>query len=262
MKILVTNDDGIYAAGLWAAVEALADAGEVVVVAPDREQSGVGPSVTLHGPVRAVEVIPVVRGVQTYAVEGTPADSVILALESLVGNVDLVVAGINSGANLGEDVLISGTVGAVLQGYFRAIPSLAVSVASLRANRFEAAAQLTSILARQVLEGSLPTPLLLNVNLPHVAPEQIKGIDITRLARRTYADTVRLGDDGKRKYYWITRTRPAWHLEEGTDVWAVRHRRVSITPLQTDMTSADTLSAMAGLPEKLSHAFARTSSSS
>lgn len=261
MRILVTNDDGVYAPGLWAAVEALQSIGEVVVVAPDREQSGVGPSVTLNSPVRAVEVVPVVPGTQTFAVEGTPADSVILALETLIEKVDLVVAGINSGANLGEDVLISGTVGATLQGYFRGIPSLAVSVASLHNARFEAAAQLLTALARQAGDGLLPKPVLLNVNLPPVAPEDIKGIDVTRLARRTYADTVRQGDDGKRKYYWITRTRPAWEMEEGTDVWSVRHRKVSITPLRTDITSTAALSAIEGLPQRLLQVFPLRSAS-
>ncbi|MFC1935411.1 5'/3'-nucleotidase SurE [Chloroflexota bacterium] len=262
MRILVTNDDGIHARGLWAVVEALRSVGEVMVVAPDREQSGVGSSVTLHNPVRATEVVPAVPGTWTYAVEGTPADSVILALESLVGNVDLVVAGINSGANLGEDVLMSGTMGAALQGYFRGIPSLAVSVTSLNAKRFEAAAQLLIALAQRVGEDFLPKPVLLNVNLPPVTPEQIGGIDVTRLARRTYADTVRQGDDGKRKYYWITRTRPAWEMEEGTDVWSVLHRRVSITPLQTDMTSSAALSAIAGLPQKLLQVVPRKPTSS
>ena len=262
MKILVTNDDGVYAPGLWAAVEALEGMGEVVVVAPDREQSGVGPSVSLNSPVRAREVVPPVQGIKTYAVEGSPADSAILALEVLVENVDLLVAGINSGANLGEDVLISGTVGAVLQGYYRGIPSVAVSVASLNPADFDSPARLLAALAQQVGEESLPNPVLLNVNLPPVAPEEIKGIDVTRLARRRYADTVRQGDDGKRRYYWITRTRPAWDMEEGTDVWSVRHRRVSITPLQTEMTATATVAAMEGLPQRLLHAFPSTTESS
>ena len=219
MKILVTNDDGVYSPGLWAAVAALEGLGEVVVVAPDREQSGVGPSVTLHGPVRAVEVVPPIQGIKTYAVEGTPADSVIVALEALVENVDLLVAGFNSGFNLGEDVLISGTVGAVLQGYFRGVSSIAVSVGSLKAEEFKASSKVLAALAREVAEGGLPKSILLNVNLPPVKPEEIKGIDVTRLARRRYADTVRQGDDGKRRYYWITRTRPAWEMVEGTDVW-------------------------------------------
>ena len=255
MKILVTNDDGIYAPGLWAAVEVLEDMGEVVVVAPDREQSGVGASVTLNSPVRTVEVVAPLEGIHTYAVEGTPADSVIVALEALVQNVDLLVSGINSGFNLGEDVLVSGTVGAVLQGYFRGIPSLAVSVGSLHATDFRAATQLLSALVQEAAEGWLPRPILLNANLPPLAPKEIEGIDMTRLARRRYADTVRQGDDGKRKYYWITRTRPAWDMEKGTDVWSVRHRRVSLTPLQTDMTAATTLAAIEGLPERLQKLF-------
>jgi len=110
MKVLATNDDGVNSPGLWAVVEALRDMAEVVVVAPDRDQSGVGPSLTLRSPVRATEVAPAVDGVTTYSVEGTPADSVVVALEKLVGTVDLVVSGINMGANLGSDVLLSGTV--------------------------------------------------------------------------------------------------------------------------------------------------------
>ncbi len=254
-KILVTNDDGIYAPGLWATVEALEGMGKVVVVACDREQSGVGPSVSLHGPIRVVEVVPQVEGTQTYAVEGTPADSVILALETLVENVGLVVSGINSGFNLGDDVLVSGTIGALLPAYARGIPSLAVSVGSLHATDFRAAVQVLTALAREMLEGRVPNPTLLNVNLPPIAPKEIKGIDVTRLASRRYADTVKQGDDGKRSYYWITRTRPAWDMEEGTDVWTVRHRRISITPLQTDLTANNVIPSLGSLTSRLQTAF-------
>ena len=193
MKILVTNDDGVYSEGLWAVVEALRNMAEVVAVASDREQSGVGTSVTLHAPVRVTEVMPLVDGTLTYAVEGTPADSVILALEKLVGKVDLVVSGINKGANLGEDVMISGTVGAALQGYCRDIPAVAVSVASLKSVRFDAAAPMLRAVAQQIAEGSLPVPLLLNINLPPISPEEIEGVDVTRLARRAYVDVVTEG---------------------------------------------------------------------
>ena len=119
MKVLVTNDDGVNSPGLCAVAGALCDMAEVVVVAPDRDQSGVGPALTLRAPVRATKVAPLVGGVTTYSVEGTPADSVVVGLEKLVGAVDLVVAGINIGANLGSDVLLSGTVGAAFQGYHR-----------------------------------------------------------------------------------------------------------------------------------------------
>ena len=170
MKVLVTNDDGVYSPGLWAAVEALREIAEVVVVAPDRELSGVSGSVTLHSPVRAMEVEASKNGTVTYAVEGTPADCVILAMEKLVGEVDLLVSGINKGANVGADVLISGTVGAALQGYARGVPSVAISVAALKATRFGAAAQVLRGVAQQVRQGSLVAPLLLNINLPDVPP--------------------------------------------------------------------------------------------
>jgi 5'-nucleotidase len=255
MKILVTNDDGIYAPGLWAAVEALAGMAEVVVVAPDREQSGTGTAVTLNEPIRAVEIVPMVEGTKTFAVEGTPADAVILALETLVGEVDLVVAGINSGANLGADVMISGTVGAALQGYNRGIQSIAISVASLRNVRFDSAAAVLASLAQQVAEGAVSATVLLNVNVPPMIREDITGVDVTRLAGRRYADTVKLGDDGKRPYYWITRTRPAWNVEEGTDVWSVRHRRISVTPLNTDITAEAVLTDVQGLIEQVQPLF-------
>jgi len=254
VNILITNDDGVFAPGLWAAVEALEGMGRIVVVAPDREQSGVGGSVTLNSPVRAKEIVPTVQGTQTWAVEGTPADSVILALECLTKDIDLVVAGINMGANLGEDVLISGTVGAALQGYTRGIPSIALSLASLRPTGFHAAASILKQLAIQAQEGQIPAGVLLNVNVPPVPPDQLQGVEITRLAKRAYADTVRQSDDGKNGYYWITRTRPAWDMQEGTDVWAVRSRRISITPLQTNLTAASAMSGLADLSQRLASA--------
>ena len=165
MKILVTNDDGVYSTGLLKAVEALSGIHEVVVVAPDRELSGMSGAVSLHVPVRAMEIELMTNGPLTYAIEGTPADCVILAMEKLVGNVDLLVSGINKGANLGTDVLISGTVGAALQGYTRGVPSVAISVAALETTRFDAAAQLLKSIAGYVQQGSLVSPLLLNINL-------------------------------------------------------------------------------------------------
>jgi len=208
------------------------------VVAPDREQSGVGTAITLSQPIRATKMVPLVSGIDTYAVEGTPSDSAIVALESLIeGPVDLVVSGINQGANMGNDVFISGTMGAALQGFFRDIPAIAISVAALRDVHFASAAQMVRLLAQAVGDGRLLPPLLLNINLPNVPVEKIKGVSLTHLGRRTYMDVIKEGDDGRRKYYWITRERPGWVLEKGLDVWAVRRRRISITPLHTDLTS-------------------------
>ncbi|MFC1963241.1 5'/3'-nucleotidase SurE [Chloroflexota bacterium] len=237
MRILVTNDDGITAPGLWALVKEIAKVGEVIVVAPDREQSAVGTSVTLHQPLRVRAVRPVLQGIKTYTVEGTPADSVIIALKLLLNrDVDLLLSGINEGPNLGNDVLISGTVGAALQGHFYGLSSIAISVADMKKSKFDAAAKFSALLAQQAASGNLPPGTLLNVNLPNRILSQISGVEITRLAQRNYSDRVKRGHDGKRDYYWIVRGRSEWKEEEGTDVWAIKQKKVSITPLQRDLT--------------------------
>jgi 5'-nucleotidase len=256
VNILVTNDDGVYAPGLWAGVSALSDIGDVVVVAPDRDQSGRGPSVTLDTPVRVKRGLRVREGIETYAVEGTPGDSVILAVENLMASVDLVVSGVNNGANLGDDVFVSGTVGAAIHGYFRGIPSIAISIASPRASDFRPAEHVLARLAEMFADGLLPKSILLNVNIPPIHSSKIEGIDLTRLAGRRYADTVRGENDWKGGvFYWITRSRPAWDVEEGTDAWSVLHNRISITPLQMDLTSKSVADMISGLPGKLSDSF-------
>lgn len=246
MKILVSNDDGIQAKGLWLLVKALQGVGEVVVVAPDREQSAVSSALTLHHPVRAHSLRPsLTGGVEAFSVEGTPADSVLLALSELYrGSINLVVAGINEGANLGEDVFLSGTVGAALQGYFRGIPSLALSVEQGEHQPFPVAASLGSQLARLVREGQLAEELLLNVNVPSLPKEEIRGIEITKLARRSYLDLIRKGHDGKREYYWIRRGAPQGEVAEDTDIAALQAKKISITPLQTDLTKRKHLSSL------------------
>ena len=211
---------------------------EVTVVAPDREQSGVGTAITLSQPLRVTEVPPHVDGIPTYAVEGTPADSAIVALQTLIKEpVDLVISGINKGANMGNDVFISGTMGAALQAHFRGIPAIAISVAALKDVEFAPAARVARLFAESVAEGRLTAPLLLNVNLPNLPADRIRGVSLTRFGQRTYMDVVNEGDDGRRKYYWIARDRPGWVLERGLDVWAVRRRRISITPVHTDLTA-------------------------
>ena len=251
MKVLVINDDGVNAPGLWAAVDALSEVAQVVVVVPDREQSGVGTSVTLHGPLRVAEVISRVDGVPCYTVEGTPGDSAILALEVLVGTVDLVVSGINSGANLGEDVLVSGTVGGALHGYFRGITAIAISVTALRDVHFQAAAALLKLLVRFIERHPSQRPVLLNINLPNVPPDKIEGVAITTMGQRSYMDVVREDSDERHKYYWIARTKPVRDMVKGTDIWAVRHNRISITPIQTDMTSLDLVHSLEPLGQEI-----------
>jgi len=237
LRILVTNDDGVYAEGLWTLVEALKGVGEVIVSAPDREQSAVGTSVTLHHPLRMKQVEPRIKGVETYSIEGTPADSVILGLQVVTKDgVDLVMSGINEGVNLGNDVYISGTLGAAIQGHFHGVPAIAISTA-LRENkvRFEAAARMGKILAMKIKEKALPTRSLLNVNTPCLPIERIEGVELTRPGHRTYRDAIEKGNDGKRDYYWIVRGEPTWEEKTGSDICAIRNKKISITPLPVNL---------------------------
>jgi len=250
LKILVTNDDGFYARGLWLLAKELSKVGDVVIVAPDREQSAVASSMTLHHPLRVRKVRSALEGVPSYSVEGTPSDCVILALgRILTEKVDLVFSGINEGANLGDDVLLSGTVGAALQGYFKGIPSVAISVGAIKDIHFEVAAKLAGLLARKI--GEIPREVLLNVNLPNLPLDEIKGIEVTKLGRRSFGDKVVEGNDGKREYYWIVRGEPQWQPSEGTDVKAFIEDKISITPLYTDLTSAKALAKLKKLPLEL-----------
>lgn len=236
MKILVTNDDGVNAPGLWKAVEALNDIGEVVVSAPDRDQSGVGSAMTLLDVVKAREVMqPPIAGVRTFAVEGTPADSVILASEALTpGGFDMVVSGINEGSNLGLDILTSGTVGAASQGYFRGIHSIALSVASLTNVQFDAAASAAKAVVKSIASAPPSLPLFLNVNLPNATPDRIRGAEVTQLGHRLYLENVDRGNNGRRTHYWIKHNRASnRRVEEGTDILAVRNNHISITALNS-----------------------------
>jgi len=234
MKILVTNDDGILAEGLWALVKGLKNFADVVAVAPDREQSAIGTAVTLSQPLRAQRVRHMVPEVEAYSIQGTPADSVILALEKLVKNeVALVVSGINQGLNLGNDVLISGTVGAALQGYLRGFPALAISISSADNHYLSNAARVAALLAEKIYSNVLPTNVFLNVNLPDLPSSEIKGAIVTRLAGKSHIDTVEEGHDGKRKYYWLVRQRINKNRDALTDIGAIEQGNISITPLHT-----------------------------
>jgi len=231
VRILVTNDDGIFADGLWTLVGELKSIADIVVVAPDREMSAIGTAVSLHQPVRARKVTPKVDGVETYAVEGTPADSVILALGKLVRDrVDLVISGINRGANLGDDVLISGTVGAALQASLHGFPAFAISLALGDNLHFGNAAKFATLLAIRFSSGALPNNICLNVNLPL---EQIKGVRLTHPARKSHTDTVEERYDNGRQHYQLVRQRINKPIDEGTDIWAVEQGNISISPLLT-----------------------------
>jgi 5'-nucleotidase len=235
--ILVTNDDGVHAPGLRALVATLDALGEVHVVAPDREVSACSQSLTLKHPLRAENVEP-----RVHAVDGTPADCVNLALVKLLPRrPELVVSGINRGANLGEDVFYSGTVGGAREGTFFGVPSLAVSLAARAETDFRQAAEFAARLAGLILEKGLPERTLLNVNVP---PGRPAGAMITVQGRREHEGTILEGLDPRRRtYYWIEEGRDRWVSDETSDIHAVRQGYISITPLQSDTTHHAVLAA-------------------
>lgn len=233
MKILVTNDDGVQANSLWALAKELKRVSPVAVVAPDREQSAIGTAVTLSHPLRVQKARPLTPEVEAYSVEGTPGDSVILALEKLFKNeISLVVSGINDGLNVGNDVLISGTVGGALQGYLRGLPAMAISVRGAERPYVDNAARVARLLAEKIISRARNDNVFLNVNLPDLSLDDIKGIKFTRLASESHIDTVEEGHDGRRKYYWLVRQRLANKIHpDMTDIWAIEQGYISITPL-------------------------------
>jgi len=232
MKILVTNDDGIFADGLIALVKELKKIAQVVVVAPDRELSAIGTTVSLHQPVRVRKATPVASGVESYAVEGTPADCVILALGKLAKDkIGLVISGINRGANLGDDVLISGTVGAALQGSLHGLPAFAISATRGDNFYFDDAAKFAALLARKFESGVIPTDICLNINLPNLPRGKINGVKITYPARHSHTDTIEERYNNGRQYYWFVRQRLNRPVDEKTDTWALENGNISISPL-------------------------------
>jgi 5'-nucleotidase len=235
--LLVTNDDGVYAPGIKALAAALGSLGTVYVVAPDREVSACAQSLTLKTPLRAERVED-----RVHAVDGTPADCVNLALVKLLPRrPDLVVSGINRGANLGEDVFYSGTVGGAREGTFFGVPSIAISLAARAETDYTAAASFAARLAGLVLEKGLPERTLLNVNVPPGNPSEMA---ITVQGRREHEGTIFEGLDPRRRpYYWIEEGKDNWHTDEMSDIHAIRRGLISITPLQTDTTHHATLVA-------------------
>jgi 5'-nucleotidase len=236
MKILVTNDDGIQSEGLWALVGELQKIGRVTVVAPDGERSAIGTAVTLFQPLHVEEARSPLNGVTAYAIDGSPSDCVILALGNLIQDgVDMVVSGINLNLNLGEDVYISGTVGAAMQGYFRGLPALAIS-APPPGNQpaLSTAARVAAELAKKMAANS-PAKIFLNVNVPDLPLSEINGIKITRLARSSHINTVEEENHGQQKQYRLVRARLTEAGDNGTDIQAIEQGNISITPLYTSL---------------------------
>ena len=242
MKILVTNDDGVRAPGIRALAEALRGIGEVVVVAPDRERSAVGHALTLHHPLRATEIRPAV-----FAVDGTPTDCVNLGIHTLLGSrPDLVVSGINCGANMGDDITYSGTVSAAMEATLMGIPALAISLVTLsRGENYTAAAAFAARLVRIVSERGLPRDTLLNVNVPDLPQDELGSAVVTTQGKRDYEGKIITKTDPRgRNYYWIGNGEMQFRDLEGTDYHAVKRGLISITPLHLDLTNYDTLAML------------------
>jgi 5'-nucleotidase len=238
MRILITNDDGILAPGLVALAGELSQFAVVRVIAPEREQSASGHSITLHKPLRMDPVQLNGLDVEAYSCNGTPADCVILGVLTSTLRPDLVVSGINRGANLGEEVLYSGTVSAAMEGALQGFKSLAVSVASYLVTDFSGAATVAADLVRRVAALELPDDCFLNVNLPDLRPEEMGAPVLTHLGRRAYINSVERREDPRgRPYYWFTGEAQEVQSGEGTDIGAVLAGHVSVTPVHFDLTN-------------------------
>ena len=233
MNILLSNDDGYLAPGLRCLAEAIADLAEVTIVAPDRNRSGASNSLTLDMPLRVHRA-----GPRVFFVEGTPTDCVHLAITGLLDTEpDMVISGINDGANLGDDVLYSGTVAAALEGRFLGLPTMALSLVGGRRRLFETAARAARGLRTPPTQHPRPSDTILNVNVPDLAYEEISSSVVTRLGYRHRAEPVIRSKDPKgNEIFWVGPPGTGQDAGPGTDFFAVAEGRVSITPLQVDLT--------------------------
>jgi 5'-nucleotidase len=246
--ILVTNDDGIDSEGLLALTQAMAAVDSVVVIAPNRNWTAAGHTKTLDRPLRVAEV-KLADGSPAFSSDGTPSDCVALGMLGFTTEKPrLVVSGINKGPNLADDITYSGTVAAAMESVVWGVPAIAVSLADFYQWEFDYAADFTARLAAQVESNGLSGEVLLNVNVPSVAPDQISGVAVTRLGKRIYRDElIKRVDPFGRDYYWIGGEVPSGvEGDPGTDIWAVTHNYISITPILMDLTNHILLETVRG----------------
>lgn len=238
MRVLLTNDDGIASPGLVALAREISGVAETFVVAPELERSAASHAITLHKPLRATRAHLDDTGLPTWATNGTPADCVVLAVLDLLGSPpDVVVAGINAGANLGMDLFYSGTVSAAVEAALFGISALAISVAGFENIRWEPAAQFAARLVQEMARHGLPPDSFLNVNVPNRPAAEITGVEVTRQSSRRYVNRLeKRADPRGRDYYWLTGSVDPAETAPGTDVRAVAEGRISVTPLRLDMT--------------------------
>lgn len=233
MRILLSNDDGYQARGICCLAEALAQRAKVDVVAPERDRSGASNSLTLDQPLR-----PRVADNGFIYVDGTPTDCVHLAITGfLQEEPDIVVSGINAGANLGDDVIYSGTVAAAMEGRFLGLPAIAVSLVSDGSDHYETAARVVTALLDEMVSSQMPTDTILNINVPDVPLSRLQGLEVTRLGQRHKAEPViRSVDPRGESIYWVGSPGAEQDAGRGTDFYAVRAGYASITPMQVDLT--------------------------
>lgn len=238
MKILVSNDDGFLATGINVLTEALAEIANVVVVAPDRNRSAASNSLTVHAPLRISKIAE-----NRYSVDGTPSDCVHLALTGLLDDEpDLVVSGINHGANLGDDVIYSGTVAAAMEGRFLGLPTIAISLAGDSLTHFDTAARVVTEMVKKLERSSLAPDTTLNVNVPDIPYDELTGIVAARLGFRHKSEPViRTRDPHGRTIYWVGPAGKGQDAGPGTDFHAIDQGAVAVTPLKVDLTRHDSL---------------------
>ena len=241
MRILLSNDDGYFAPGLACLAEALSAIAEVTVVAPERDRSGASNSLTLDRPLHLHKAH---NGF--YYVNGTPTDCVHLAVTGMLDTLpDMVVSGINAGANMGDDTIYSGTVAAATEGFLLGIPSLAVSLNSASSKNFSTAARVAADMVQRFKDNKFHEPVLLNINVPDISYEKLKGMEVTRLGRRHKAEAVVKSQTPRGEtVYWVGAAGPAQDAGEGTDFFSIQHDRVSLTPLQIDLTRYGQMNAV------------------
>ena len=247
MRILLSNDDGYFAQGIECLARVLAEVAEITVVAPERDRSGASNSLTLDRPLSLRR-----SGNGYYHVNGTPTDCVHLAVTGMLDELpDMVVSGINNGANMGDDTIYSGTVAAATEGFLLGVPSLAISLCSKAGVHYETAARVALELVKTVQREKAGEPLLLNVNVPDVPYDELRGMEVTRLGKRHRAEPVVTTITPRNEtVYWVGAAGAAQDAGEGTDFFAVSQNRVSVTPLQIDLTHNAQLSMVRGWLKK------------
>jgi 5'-nucleotidase len=250
--LLLTNDDGVMAPGLLALAQRLGQVAELAIIAPEHNWSASGHSKTMHKPLR-VRPTRLADGSEALTASGSPSDCVALALLGVLERTpDLVISGINQGANVGHDLTYSGTVSAAMEAVIGGIPAIAISLDSYVDGRFEAAAAFAARLAQAVLAHGDGQARLLNVNVPALPKEELRGVQITRLGQRIYRDAlVKRADPRGQLYYWIGGEPPEGIPEEGTDIGALSQGYISITPVALDLTDHAAIEALKGWPLSL-----------